>query len=64
MYYFSLEHLDLTRQSVVDIHFLARVTRGIIPNYRAIAIILSDKSMLLEGVGGRMRVIDAPVENM
>jgi hypothetical protein len=66
IYYFSLEHLDLTRQSVVDIHFRARVNRNIvdIPNYRAIAVILSDKSMLLEGVGGRMRVIDAPVENM
>ncbi len=64
IYYFSLEHLDLTRQSVVDIHFRASVTRGAIDNYRAIAVILSDKSMLLEGVGGRMKVIDAPVENM
>jgi hypothetical protein len=66
IYYFSLEHLDLTRQSVVDIHFRARVNRDAvaIPNYRAIAVILSDKSMLLEGAGGRMRVIDAPVENM
>jgi hypothetical protein len=64
IYYFSLEHLDLTRQSVVDIIFLARVTRGAIADYRAIAVILSDKSMLLEGAGGRMRVVDAPVENM
>jgi hypothetical protein len=64
IYYFSLEHLDLTRQSVVDIIFLARVTRGAIADYRAIAVILSDNSMLLEGAGGRMRVVDAPVENM
>ncbi len=66
IYYFSLERLDVTRQSVVDIHFRARINRdaGVIANYRAIAVILSDKSMLLEGVGGRMRVVDAPVENM
>jgi hypothetical protein len=71
IYYFSLEHLDMMRQSVVDIHFRARVQRPtnaagdvLIPNYRAVAVILSDKSMLLEGVGGRMRLIDAPVENM
>jgi len=63
IYYFSLEHLDMTRQSVVDIHFRARINPlGV--NYRAVAVILSDKSMLLEGVGGRMRLIDAPVENM
>ncbi len=69
IYYFSLEHLDLTRQSVVDIHFRARVTLPVvpaqlIPNYRAIAVILSNKSMLLEGVDGRMRVVDTTVENM
>jgi hypothetical protein len=74
IYYFSLEHLDLMKQSVVDIHFRARIQRPvnfpaipavpIIPNYRAIAVILSDKSVLLEGVGGKMRVIDAPVENL
>jgi hypothetical protein len=71
IYYFSLEHLDMMRQSVVDIHFRARVKRPTnvagdirIPNYRAVAVILSDKSMLLEGVGGRMRFIDAPVENL
>ncbi len=65
-YYFSLEHLDLTRQSVIDIHFRARVNCdvGVIANYRAIAVILSDKSMLLEGAGGRMSVVDAPLENM
>ena len=65
IYYFSLEHLDLTRQSVVDIHFRARVQRPPgIAEYRGVAVILSDKSMLLEGVGGRMRIIDAPVENL
>ena len=64
IYYFSLEHLDLTRQYVVDIHFRANILRGAIANYRAVAVILSDKSMLLEGVGGRMRLIDAQVENM
>ncbi len=64
IYYFSLEHLDMMRQSVVDIYFQARVQRGAIADYRAVAVILSDKSMLLEGVGGRMRLIDAPVENM
>ena len=64
IYYFSLEHLDLTRQSVVDIHFRASVQRGAILEYRAVAVILSDKSMLLEGAGGRMRLIDAPVENL
>jgi len=64
IYYFSLEHLDLTRQSVVDIHFRAQVITGGGVNYRAVAVILSDKSMLLEGVGGRMRLIDAPVENL
>ncbi len=64
IYYFSLEHLDLARQSVVDIHFRASVNRGAIDNYRAIAVILSDKSMLIEGAGGRMKVVDAPVENM
>ena len=71
IYYFSLEHLDLTRQSVVDIHFRARLQRPtndagviLILNYRAVAVILSDKSMLLEGVGGRMRIIDPPVENL
>ena len=63
IYYFSLEHLDLMRQSVVDIHFRARIAPAGV-NYRAVAVILSDKSMLLEGVGGRMRLIDAPVENM
>jgi hypothetical protein len=65
IYYFSLEHLDLMRQSVVDIHFRAPVQRPAgVDNYRAVAVILSDKSMLLEGVGGRMRVVDAPVENL
>ena len=67
IYYFSLEHLDLMRQSDVDIHFRARIAPAggvALPNYRAVAVILSDKSMLLEGVGGRMRLIDAPVENM
>ncbi|KAL3885680.1 hypothetical protein ACJMK2_025727 [Sinanodonta woodiana] len=63
IFYFSLEHLDLMRQSVVDIHFRARIAPGGV-NYRAVAVILSDKSMLLEGVGGRMRLVDAPVENM
>ena len=65
IYYFSLEHLDLTRQSVVDIYFRARIQRPAgIANYRAIAVILSDKTLLLEGGGGRMRIIDAPVENL
>ena len=64
IYYFSLEHLDLMRQSVVDIHFRARVNPPGGVNYRAVAVILSDKSMLLEGVGGRMRLVDAPVENL
>jgi len=32
--------------------------------FRAIAIILSDKTMTLEVGGGRMRVIDAPIENL
>jgi len=65
IYYFSLEHLDLMRQSVVDIHFRARIQRPAgVANYRAVAVILSDKSMLLEGVGGRMRVVDAQVENL
>jgi hypothetical protein len=63
IYYFSLGHLDLTRQSVVDIHFIARIAPAGVA-YRAVAVILSNKSMLLEGVGGRMRLIDAPVENM
>jgi hypothetical protein len=63
IYYFSLEHLDLTRQSVVDIHFRARIDPGGV-DYRAVAVILSDKSMLLEGAGGRMRLVDAPVENL
>ena len=62
IYYFSLEHIDLMRQSVVDIHFNARV--GACGAYRAVAVILSDKSMMLEGIGGRMRLINAPVENM
>ena len=65
IYYFSLEHLDLMGQSVVDIHFRANVQRPVgIANYRAVAVILSDKSLLLEGVGGRIRLIDAPVENL
>ena len=65
IYYFSLEHLDMMRQSVVDIHFHASVQRPAgIADYRAIAVILSDKSMMLEGIGGRMRMIDAPVENL
>ena len=63
IYYFSLEHLELTRQSVVDIHFRARIAAAGV-NYRAVAVILSDKSMLLEGVGGPMRLIDAQVENL
>ena len=63
IYYFSFEHLDLTRQSVVDIHFRARIAPAGV-KYRAVAVILSDKSMLLEGVGGRMRLIDAQVENL
>ena len=63
IYYFLLEHLDLMRQSVHDIHFRARIAPAG-ANYRAVAVILSDKSMLLEGVGGRMRVVDAPVENL
>jgi hypothetical protein len=52
--------------TVVDIHFRDRMVHpaGAALNYRAVAVILSDKSMLLEGVGGRMRLIDAPVENM
>jgi hypothetical protein len=64
IYYFSLEHLDLFRQSVVDIYFRAQV--GFLPagGFRAIAVILSDRAVLLEGVGGRMRVVDAPIENM
>ena len=63
IYYFSLEHLDLMRQSVVDMHFWSRIAPAGV-NYRAVAVILSDKSMLLEGVGGRMRIVDAPVENL
>jgi hypothetical protein len=63
IYYFSLQHLDLSKHSVVDVKFQARVTA---PGggFRAIAVMLSDKSMILEGGGGKMRVIDAPVENM
>ena len=32
--------------------------------FRAFAVMLSDKSMILEGGGGKMKVIDAPVETM
>jgi len=64
IYYFSLEHRDLTRQSIVDIDFRASVTYPPAGGYRTTAIILSDKSMLLEGADGRMSVVDAPVENM
>ena len=49
IYYFSLEHLDWMRQSVVDIHFRARIVTpaGAAPvHYRAVAVILSDKSLL------------------
>ena len=63
IYYFSLQHLDLSKHSVVDVKFQARVG---IPGagFRAIAIMLSDKSMILEGGDGKMRIIDAPVENL
>ena len=55
------------RQSVVDIHFRAKISPpagAAIPDYRAVAVILSDKSMLLEGGIGRMKLVDAPVENL
>ena len=48
------------QQSVVDIHFKAKITppAGVtIPDYREVAVILSDKSMLMEWVG-RMRLVD------
>ena len=46
IYYFLLEYLDLTSQRIVDIHFRACVTLPfapppLIPNYKAIAVILS-----------------------
>ena len=64
IYFFSLQHLDLSKHSVVDVKFQARVGTPPAGVFRAIAVILSDKSMILEGGGGKMRVIDAPVENM
>ena len=59
IYYFSLEHMDLTKQSVVNLVFRAQVGEG---GYRAIEVILSNKAMIMEGVGGRMKVLDAPIE--
>ena len=64
IYSFSLQHLDLSKHSVVDVKFQARVGTPPAGGCRAIAVILSDKSMILEGGGGKMRVIDEPVENM
>jgi hypothetical protein len=65
IYYFSLEHLDLMKQSVVGIYFQATIQRPAhINNYRVIAIILSDKSILLEGVGGQMKFLETPIQNL
>ena len=64
-----MQHLDLSKHSLVDIKFQAREgTVADVPatggGFRAIAVKLSDKSMILEGGGGRMRLVDAPVENL
>ena len=64
IYYFLLQHLDLSKHSVVDIKFQARIGAPPADGFRAIAVMLNDKSMILEGGGGRMRVIDAPIENL
>ena len=64
IYYFSLQHLDLSKHSIVDVKFQARVGTPPAGVFRAIAVILSDKSMIHEGGGGKMRVIDASIENM
>jgi len=64
IYYFSLQHLDLSKHSVVDVKFQARVGNPPTGGFRALAIILSDKTMTHEGGGGTMRVIDAPIENL
>ncbi|KAL3888029.1 hypothetical protein ACJMK2_000412 [Sinanodonta woodiana] len=64
IYYFSLNHLDLSKHSVVDVKFQATI--GTVPaaGIRAVAVLLSDKNMILEGGGGRMRIVDAPIENL
>ena len=69
IYYFSLQHLDLSKHSVVDVKFQAlvgtvadvHVTRG---GFWTIAVMPSDTPMILEGCGGRLRFIDAPVKTM
>ena len=68
IYYFSLQHLDLSKHSVVDVKFQARICTLSVENFiaagrdfKAIAVMLSDTSMIPEGGGGRKRVVDAPV---
>ena len=65
LYYFSLQYLELSRQSDINMHFSSRVALpGCVDFFKLIDIILSDKSLLFESGSGRMRVVDAPVENM
>ena len=63
IYYFSLQHLNLSKHSVSDVKFQAGVVAPA-GGFRAIMVMIGDKSMILEGGGGKMRVGDAPVETM